>query len=309
MLDLADRTTVPLVTTFHTVLMSPSASQREVMTRLIRRSSRSVVMSQGAADRLVAIYDADPSTVVVIPHGVPDLPPADPRLARRRLGLDPDRPIVLSFGLLGPGKGYELAIDAMARVRTHVPDARYVVLGSTHPEQLRVAGETYRHGLQTRAAALDLREAVDFVDEYLDPEHLAMWLQAAEVYITPYPGAEQIVSGTLAYAVGAGLAIVSTPYAYAREVLAGGRGTLVPFGDPDGMAAGITRYLVDGSARAAAGGRAYAYGRAMTWTAVGARYRRLFAGLVVARPSAIGGQRVAGRIVGRRGELVGIDAR
>ncbi|MGZ4274545.1 MAG: glycosyltransferase [Solirubrobacteraceae bacterium] len=185
--------------------------------------------------------------------------------------------MILSFGLLGHGKGYEVAIEAMPTVVAAIPSARYVVLGATHPELLRHEGETYRRRLVDRVDALGLANHVQFVDRFLGRAELSRWLEAADVFVTPYPNLEQIVSGTLAYAMGAGKAIVSTPYAYATELLAEGRGILVPPGSSTALAAAFIALLRDANRRAELGARAYSHSRAMIWPEVGNAYRRLFA--------------------------------
>ena len=298
-LDLLERVDAPIVTTLHTVLARPSAPQRRIVEEIGRLSARVVVLSGAAAGRLGPIYRVDPELVEVIPHGVPDLPFIDPELRKPEFGLA-GRPTLLSFGLLGPGKGFELAIEAMTRVVSVVPDAVYVILGSTHPELRRREGEQYRDRLTALVHDRGLSEHVQFVDSYVDQATLGRWLQSADVYVTPYPGAEQVVSGTLAYALGAGKAIVSTPYAYARELLADGRGELVPFGDPAALARSVASLLSDPIARDRARRRAYQYGRAMTWPAVGDRYRGVFADAVADRSRAVRPVRVQRELIPRR---------
>ena len=278
-LDLLDELEVPVVTTFHTVRAHPSDHQRRILREIGRSSSRVVVLSEAAARRLPLIYDIDPATVQVIPHGVPDLPFVDPETIKPLVGLS-GRPTVLSFGLLGPGKGYELAIRAMSGVVREVPNACYVILGATHPDLRRREGEAYRESLKALVTDLELGRHIQFEDAYVDLPTLGRWLQAADVFVTPYPGAEQVVSGTLAYALGTGKALVSTPYAYARELLAGGRGQLVPFGDSLVMGREIGRFLTDQGARDRARRLAYEHGRKMTWPVVGRAYRKLFAEVV-----------------------------
>ncbi|HLY14439.1 MAG TPA: glycosyltransferase family 4 protein [Candidatus Limnocylindrales bacterium] len=275
-LNLIDELDVPLISTLHTVLSRPSDRQREIVRRVAAASSRIVVLARSAGRILADAYDVDPGRIRVVPHGVPDLPFVDPEGVKPLVGLA-GRPTILSFGLLGPGKGYELAIRAMAHVVKASPAACYVILGATHPELRRREGETYRHALQALAQELDLGDHVRFVDEYVDLPTLVRWLQAADVFVTPYPGAEQAVSGTLAYALGTGKALVSTPYAYARELLADGRGELVPFGDSEALGRALGTYLTNGPQRELARRRAYALGRSMTWERVGAEYRRILA--------------------------------
>jgi glycosyltransferase involved in cell wall biosynthesis len=274
-LDLVERLRVPAVATLHTVLRHPSPWQREVMARLLARVDTTVVMSEAAAGVLRHIYGVAASRTRVIPHGVPDLPLVDPALRKPELGLE-GRLVILSFGLLGPGKGYERVIEAMARVRLEHPTALYVVLGATHPELVRSEGEAYRDRLRKEVDELGLGEHVLFVDRFVAQEDLALWLEAADIFVTPYPNLDQAVSGTLAYAMAAGKAIVSTPYAYALERLAGGRGRLVPTDSAEAFAEALLGLLGDPNERASMGRRAYENSRAMLWPAVGSQYRGLF---------------------------------
>ena len=266
----------PAVATLHTVPRAPTASQREILSQLVREATTTVVMSSSAAAVLRVVYDVGDSLIEVIPHGVPELDRVDSEKVKADLGLA-GRMVLLSFGLLGPGKGFELAIEAMPAILREVPNACYVVLGATHPELLRRAGEAYRQALVERTTALGLADHVRFVDRFVTSAELGRWLQAADVFVTPYPNLDQIVSGTLSYAMGAGLAVVSTPYTYAAEVLAEGRGVLIPPASPGALAAAVATLLGDPERRAAVGGRAYAYSRPMIWRAVGAAYARVFA--------------------------------
>jgi len=232
-------------------------------------------MSRSAAALLTSVYGVDADRLDVIPHGVPDLPLADPATIKPRLGLA-GRDVILSFGLLGPGKGYELAIDALPAIIAAHPNACFVILGATHPELIRREGEAYRASLQARVTSLGMGDHVRFVDRFVGLGELSHWLEAADVFITPYPNLDQIVSGTLSYAMGAGRAIVSTPYAYATELLAGGRGVLVSPGSAPRFAEAVSDVLGDDDLRAAIGRRAYAHSRGMVWSEVGRTYRRLF---------------------------------
>lgn len=274
-LDLLDELEVPVVATLHTVLRRPSDQQRRILQRVAQRAARIVVLSRASATTLASTYDIDPARVHMIPHGVPDLPFVNPLTIKPLVGLE-NRPTVLSFGLLGPGKGYELAIRAMSMVVDRSPDACYVILGATHPELRRREGEAYRESLEAIVTALGLGDHVRFVDAYVDLPTLGRWIQAADVFVTPYPGAEQAVSGTLAFALGIGKALVSTPFAYAEELLADGRGRLVPFGDSTALGTEIANFLTDSVGRDEVRRRAYAYGRTMTWQVVGQQYRDLF---------------------------------
>ncbi|MEA2537079.1 MAG: hypothetical protein QOF11_1313 [Chloroflexota bacterium] len=274
-LDLVESLEVPIAATLHTVLRRPSRSQRSVIAALGDRVDKIVVMSRRAAELLDDVYDVDPDKVRVIRHGVPDLPLVDPNEAKPELGLA-GREVILSFGLLGPGKGYEQVIEAMARVRAVRPGALFVILGSTHPDLVRREGEAYRDRLREQVDNLDLADHVRFEDRYLTSAELGHWLLAADIFVTPYPGLEQIVSGTLSYALGAGKAIVSTPYAYATELLADGRGMLVPPASPNALADAFVELLERPQLRTSMAERAYAYGRRMIWRRVGESYRDLF---------------------------------
>ena len=267
---------VPAVATLHTVLREPSPHQRAVLRELVTIAEASVVMSSSAADLLRTAYGVNPSRVHVIPHGVPDLPLVQSSTVKSAMGIA-GRDVILSFGLLGPGKGYELAIDALPEVVAAHPRALYVMVGATHPDLLLREGEAYRRSLADRVAQAGMEDHVQFVDRFVGKGELSQWLQAADVFVTPYPNMAQIVSGTLSYAMGAGRAVVSTPYAYAAELLADGRGVLVPPASAAGLAAALIEVLGDPALRAAIGKRAYAHTRAMVWSAVGATYRTLFA--------------------------------
>jgi glycosyltransferase involved in cell wall biosynthesis len=243
---------------------------------LIGASAISVVMSQSAAQLLTRVYGIAPNRLDVVPHGVPSLPLVAPDTIKPSLGLAPGA-VILSFGLLGPGKGYETVIEAMPSVVAADPSARYVVLGATHPELLRREGEAYRTKLMRLADALGVSESVQFVDRYVTRTELGTWLEAADIFVTPYPNREQIVSGTLAYAMSAGKAIVSTPYPYAVEMLEAGRGRLVAAGSSKDFAEVLSELLRDPDARNQLGRQAYEFSRTMIWPEVGARYARIFA--------------------------------
>jgi glycosyltransferase involved in cell wall biosynthesis len=274
-IDFVRQLRVPAVATLHTVLREPTLHQRSVLKELVSVAEASVVMSSSAADLLHTAYGVRPDRVHVIPHGVPNLPLVDSTLVKPALGLG-NRKVILSFGLLGPGKGYELAIDALPAVVAANPSAVYVIVGATHPDLILREGERYRRSLADRAAQLGMSAHLQFLDRFVGKPELGQWLQAADVFVTPYPNMAQIVSGTLSYAMGAGRAVVSTPYAYAAELLADGRGVLTEPGSPDGLAAALNELLADPVRRAMIGRAAYAYSRGMVWSAVGARYRALF---------------------------------
>jgi glycosyltransferase involved in cell wall biosynthesis len=271
---------VPAVSTLHTVLRDPSPGQRAVLAELIARTEATVVMSRSAATLLRTVYGVRSDRLHIIPHGVPNLPLVESETVKDSLGMA-GREVILSFGLLGPGKGYEATLDALPAVVAAHPTVCYVVVGATHPDLLRSEGEAYRQRLVAQVQRLGLADHVRFVDRFVGRVELTRWLEAADVFVTPYPKLDQIVSGTLSYAMGAGRAIVSTPYAYATELLANGRGILVPPGSVSAYANALNEVLGDHTLRASLGRRAYAYSRGMIWSAVGAEYRRLLGQVAV----------------------------
>jgi glycosyltransferase involved in cell wall biosynthesis len=277
-LDFVRALRVPAVVTLHTVLPDPTPHQRSVLSDLVAFAETSVVMSRSAADLLIRGYDVDARRLQVIPHGVPNVPFVESATVKPSLGVA-DRDVILSFGLLGPGKGYEHAIEALPAVAAANPDVLYVIVGATHPDLISTEGEAYRQSLTDRIASLGMERHVRFVDRFVGHAELTQWLTAADVFVTPYPNLGQIVSGTLSYAMGAGRAVVSTPYTYAKELLADGRGVLVAPGSATALAEGLRSVLGDPGLRAAIGRRAHAFSRRMIWPAVGAEYGELFASL------------------------------
>ncbi len=277
---------VPAVATLHTVLQAPTPRQRAILVELVKMVPAVVVMSGSAARLLTSAYGVDPARIDIIPHGVPDVPMVRSETVKLSLGLE-DRRVILSFGLLGPGKGYELALEALAAVVEKHPSACYVIVGATHPELALREGEAYRESLIDIIARRGLVDHVRFVDRFVSRAELTRWLESADVFVTPYPNLDQIVSGTLSYAMGAGRAIVSTPYAYATELLADGRGVLVPPASPGALAAALNGLLEDAGFRGEVGRRAYEYSRRMIWPEVGAQYRRLLARVAADVPTPV----------------------
>jgi glycosyltransferase involved in cell wall biosynthesis len=271
--DLLREIRIPIVTTLHTILAEPNPLQRAAMEELTRLSSRLVVMSERGAELLSLVYGVPSNRVDLIPHGIPVLPMSP--LSKKRRGVE-DRRVVLTFGLLSPDKGIEYVIDALPAVLERYPEALYIVLGATHPHIKDRHGETYRLMLENRVQKLGLESSVIFYNRFVGQEELTEFLSAADVYVTPYLKAEQITSGTLAYAVGSGKAVVSTPYWYARELLADGRGVLVPWKDPASIAGAIVELFADDAKRLALCERAAVYGRNMIWPAVARRYGETF---------------------------------
>jgi glycosyltransferase involved in cell wall biosynthesis len=285
-LDFVSALHLPAIATLHTVLQHPTPRQRRILIELIESVDATVVMSRSAVTLLESAYGVDPRRVEVIPHGVPELPLVDPAIAKQTLGVD-GRDVILSFGLLGPGKGLELALDALPAIVAARPAVTYVVVGATHPDLVRSEGESYRETLVAQVARLGLNDHVRFVDRFVGRLELMQWLEASDVFVTPYPNLDQIVSGTLSYAMGAGRTVVSTPYAYATELLADGRGIIVEPHSPSSLSDAIVEVLGDDELRHTIERRAYAYTRGMIWSAVGAEYGRLFSRVAVTAPARV----------------------
>jgi glycosyltransferase involved in cell wall biosynthesis len=286
-LDLLEAAPIPVVATLHTILARPTPTQEAILRAILAHSAQVVTMSERGRQILIERYAAETARVTVIPHGVPDFVSAgvDAPAAKARLGMGGST-LILSCGLLGPAKNIELVLDAFARIARDVPDAIYAVVGATHPEVRRLQGERYRVELQERAAGLGLADRVRFVDRYLADTELATWLVAADVFVTPYRNAQQITSGTLAYALAAGAAVISTPYEHAIELLGSDRGILIPFDDVDALARALARLLRDADEREALRRRGLAYGRTMTWSNVAGQYAQLFRAVAAARKRA-----------------------
>jgi glycosyltransferase involved in cell wall biosynthesis len=274
-LSLLARLDMPVVTTFHTVLSQPTPAQHDVLRRITEASKIVVVMAQKARELLHTVYDVPDSKIEVIPHGIPDFPFVEPDLAKVKLGFS-GAPVILTFGLLSPNKGIEVVIDAMPLILKSRADAVYVVLGATHPNLVRHEGETYREKLMARARELGVHDSVIFLDQFVDLPTLLDFISMCDVYVTPYLNEAQMTSGTLAYSFGLGKAVVSTPYWHARELLADGRGILVPFHNAEVIGNEIAGLLTDNTRRQAIRKQAYASSRSMTWKRVAERYHDVF---------------------------------
>jgi glycosyltransferase involved in cell wall biosynthesis len=274
-LELLSRLTMPVVTTFHTVLANPTAAQRAVMERIVDASSKVVVMANKGRELLRSVYQVPDDKIEVIAHGIPDVPLVAPDAAKARLGFD-GKSIILTFGLLSPNKGIEVMIDAMPSILKRRADALYVVLGATHPNLVRDQGEAYRNRLMRRVRELGVEDHVMFLDRFVDLPTLLEFISMCDVYVTPYLNEAQMTSGTLAYSFGLGKAVVSTPYWHARELLANGRGVLVPFGNATAIGSKIAELLTDDVRRQAMCRRAYAVSRTMTWERTAEHYMSVF---------------------------------
>ncbi len=265
----------PVVTTLHTVLLKPNADQHRVMQELIAHSTRLVVMTERGRTILQEVYQAPPAKIDLIPHGIPDVPFVAPDFYKGQFGVD-GRKVLLTFGLLSPNKGIEHVLHALPDVVAEFPDLVYIVLGATHPHELRTRGEAYRLGLEAIARNNKIENNVIFHNRFVELKELTEFIGAADLYITPYLDEAQITSGTLAYAFGAGKAVISTPYWHAAELLKDQRGVLVPFADPRAIAREVSGLLRDGARRKAMSDRAYKLGRAMVWSNTAGLYMGSF---------------------------------
>ncbi len=266
---------MPVVTTLHTILRDPNPDQRRVLEEIAARSDRLVVMSERGAEFLQEIYGVTSEKIDLIPHGIPDVAFVDPSFNKDLFGVE-GKTVLLSFGLLSASKGLEDVIAALPAILKRYPNVVYIILGATHPHVVQNEGETYRLSLQWLAQEKGVEGQVIFYNRFVELDELIQFIGAADIYITPYLNAAQITSGTLAYTVGAGKAVVSTPYWYAEELLSEGRGTLVPFHNPAALAEQVIGLLDNEAERHAMRKRAYLYGREMIWPQVAQRYMATF---------------------------------
>ena len=266
---------MPVVTTLHTVLREPRPEQRRVMQELIALSTRVVVMAERGRRMLQDIYEAPASKIDLIAHGIPDVGFVDPTYFKDQFGVE-GKVVLLTFGLLSPNKGIEYVLNALPQILVEFPDVVYIVLGATHPNELREHGEAYRVSLELLAKKNKIEKSVIFYNDFVDLENLKEFIGAADLYITPYLNEAQITSGTLAYTFGAGKAVVSTPYWHAQELLADDRGVLVPFHDAPAISREVIALLRDDTRRHAMRKNAYRIGREMVWSNVARLYMSSF---------------------------------
>ena len=273
--ELLSRLKMPVVTTLHTVLAQPTPVQRDVMRQIIDVSTKTIVMAEKGRKLLRSVHDVPARKIEVIPHGIPEFPFLETHHAKAKLNFV-GKTVILTFGLLSPSKGIETVIDAMPEIIRSCPNAIYVILGATHPNLVRNQGEAYRDSLAARARKLGVDDHVVFFNQFVDQTTLLDFISMTDVYVTPYLNEAQMTSGTLAYSFGLGKAVVSTPYWHAMELLADGRGTLVPFGDSKAIGSEISELLTNDVRRNAMRRRAYAASRSMTWAQTAKRYAAVF---------------------------------
>ncbi len=271
LLDFLEELRKPVTATLHTILKAPNDDQRRVLCALAKRANRLITMSQRGKQMLQDVYRVDPAKIQMIHHGVPD----EVYEPRRQVAVRRGKTL-MTFGLLSPDKGIENVIRAMPRILEHRPDARYMIVGATHPHVRAHSGEAYRDSLCDLAAELGVSDRVLFMNRFVSLRELLVFLRQTDIYITPYLKMEQITSGTLAYAVGCGRAIISTPYWHAEELLADDRGILVPTRDSDAIADAAIKLLTDDNARQAMEGRALELGITMSWHSVAGQYMEIF---------------------------------
>ena len=280
---------VPMVSTLHTLPMLPDNAPWQLIRQIAAHSKAIVVMTETAAELLDSVYGVPRESVRVIPHGVPVVPFGRDRSQRAKLGLS-GRKAICTFGLINPGKGLESMIRAMPKVVASCPEAIYCIVGVTHPLVKKQTGEAYREELIELASTLGVSDHVRFVNEFFSLPELIEYLQSCDVFVTPYPGEDQIASGTMAYAMGCVGAVVSTPYLYAKEVLADGRGSLVPFSsdrvpNDSALAEAVLQYVEDPNLLTETRRRAYRYAKSMFWPRVGRSYLDLYSQVSENHPS------------------------
>ncbi|MCK4798095.1 MAG: glycosyltransferase family 4 protein, partial [Spirochaetes bacterium] len=266
---------MPVVTTLHTVLKKPTPEQKEALGKVIKLSSRIVVMSKKAISILKELYSIPEEKIVFIPHGIPDSPYIDPNYYKDQFGVE-GKNVILTFGFISQNKGLEYAIKALPEIIKKHKDVVYIILGATHPHVLKTQGEEYRISLQQLAEKLGVSEHVIFQNRFVELNELCEFLGIADIYITPYINEDQIVSGTLAYAMGTGKATISTPYWYANEMLADGRGCIVPFKNANAIAKRVIDLLDNPVKRHAIRKKAYTFCRDPVWKEVARSYLKLF---------------------------------
>jgi len=279
-IDLILKLNVPLITNLHTILQEPSQEEFNVIQKIAMISEKLTIMTKRGVEMMESVYHINPEKISLVPHGVPEFNITREE-AKNRLGLE-GKKVMLSFGLLGRNKGYEIAIDASSKIKDD--DFIYIILGATHPNVLKAEGDIYKNSLIQQAANLKLSGKVFFVDHFVSDEILQTYLKACDIYVTPYPNINQMSSGTLSFALGAGAAVISTPYWYAKDLLENNRGFLFDFNDSDGLARIINNLLKDPKLMQTYKNNAETFGKSMSWSNVGKTHLRLIASII--RPKA-----------------------
>lgn len=275
-IDLLLRINIPVITNLHTILQEPNQDECNVITKISMLSKKITVMTQRGIDMLKTVYNIAQEKITLIPHGVPNYTITREK-AKMRLGLV-GKKVMLSFGLLGRSKGYEVAIQACSKIDND--DFVYIILGATHPNVLKEEGDSYKISLINKAAELQLSGKVFFIDHFVNDELLQVYLKACDIYVTPYPNANQMSSGTLSFALGAGAAVLSTPYWYAKDLLANDRGRLFDFNDADGLAEIINELLDNPNMMKKYMLNAQEFGKSMSWMNIGKSHLKLISGLI-----------------------------
>lgn len=283
-LDMVDNLEIPVITTFHTILSEPDMKQRSIINALGKRSEKIITMAGNTKQLLQSIYGVDPWKIEVIHHGVPKRIMESKEVLKKKYGYQNKR-IISTFGLIGPGKGLEYGIEAISKIAGDKSDILYLILGQTHPA-LKEEGTSYRNKLEELVYKLKLGRNVKFINKYLSVDEIIQYLQLSDIYMTPYTGKDQAVSGTMAYAVGYGKAIVSTPYLYAREMLSDGRGMLAEFNNPESLAACLNDLLQNPYKRLKMERNIAKTGRTMYWDKVALQYAEVLLKLVKSIPAA-----------------------
>jgi len=274
-LSLIDALERPLVTTFHTILPEPDDHKAYIMRRIIARSAAIVAMTNESLQTLIARYDCPPEKIVLINHGVPDFSFNGMKLHKKKLGVTA-APMILTAGLLGPGKGLEFVLDAMPNILSKLPKAQLYIVGQTHPHIIKKEGEVYRESLEERARKLGIAQAVTFVNKYLEDDELHCYFSASDFFVTAYPNLQQPTSGTLAWGIASGKVNIATPYQHAREALQDGSGILIKPNDSDSIADAVISSWSHKADMETMMHKAYTKGREMTWPSVGRQYLDLF---------------------------------
>jgi glycosyltransferase involved in cell wall biosynthesis len=295
-LNMVNNLEIPIVTTLHTILSKPSPKQRHIINELGKKSEKMITMSRNTKQMLQSIYGVESEKIEVIHHGVPKKPIQSRETLKKKFGYE-NRQIISTFGLIGPGKGIEHGIEAIAKVISGSTtsdinigdhrDALYLILGQTHPA-LKEEGTAYRNKLEELVNKLDLSRNIKFVNKYLSKDEIIQYLQLSDIYMTPYLAKDQAVSGTLAYAVGYGRAIVSTPYLYAKEMLSEGNGLLAEFSNPDSLADCIKQILQDPYKKAMMERKTAKIGRTMYWNKVALHYTNVLLSIITSASNKIG---------------------